>query len=98
MSESLRTDVCNLRRPGTLMQEVDNNIVGRYIPAHVQYACCYWVYHLKESRAPLKDNKQVYTFLQEHFLYWLEALSLIRKISNGAVMVRLLEEMLTVSN
>ena len=98
MSDSLKRDVCGLRRPGTLMQEIDNNVVRRHLPAHVQYACCYWVQHLKESGAFLKDNKQVHTFLQEHFLHWLEALSLIKKISDGAVMVRLLEDMLTVSN
>ena len=98
MSDSLRRDVCGLRRPGTLIQEVDNNTIGRHLPAHVQYACCYWVYHLKESGVFLKDNEQVHTFLQEHFLHWLEALSLIKKISDGAVMVRLLDEMLIVSN
>lgn len=54
--------------------------------------------HLRESGAFLKDNKKVHTFLQEHFLHWLEALSLIKKISDGAIMVKLLEEMLLVSN
>jgi hypothetical protein len=98
MSDSLKRDVCGLQKPGALMQEVDNNIVDRHLPVHVQYACCYWVHHLKESGAFLKDNKQVNTFLQGHFLHWIEALSLIEKISNGAVMVRLLEEILTVSN
>ena len=98
MSDSLRRDVCGLRRPGILIQKIDNNIIGRHLPAHVQYACCYWVHHLKESGAFLKDNKQVHTFLQEHFLHWLEALGLIKKISDGAVMVRLLEEMLIVSD
>lgn len=94
MSDSLKRDVCGLQKPGTLMEEVDNNIVGRHLPAHVQYACCYWVHHLKENGAFLKDSKQVHTFLQEHFLHWLEALGLIKKISDGAVMVRLLDEML----
>jgi len=98
MSDSLRRDVCRLRRPGTLTREVDNDIVGRYIPAHLQYACCYWVHHLKESGGPLKDNDQVHTFLQGHFLHWLEALSLMGKISDGAVLVRLLDEILTAGN
>ena len=98
MSDSLRRDVCGLRRPDILINEVDNSIVDRHLPAHVQYACCYWVHHLKESGAFLKDNKQVHMFLQGHFLHWLEALSLIKKISDGAFMVRLLDEMLIVSN
>ena len=98
MSDSLRRDVCGLRRPGTLTQDIDNNIVGRHLPAHIQYACCYWVHHLKESGAPLKDNDQVHTLLKEHFLHWLEALSLMGKISDGAVLVRLLEEILMVGD
>jgi hypothetical protein len=37
-------------------------------------------------------------FLQEHLLHWFEALSITRNMSNGAIMVKILEEMFTVSD
>ena len=69
MSEFLRRDVCGLRRPGTLMREVENDIVGRLIPAQVQYACCYWVHHLKEGGVPLEETGRVHIFLRKHLLH-----------------------------
>ena len=98
MSESLRRDVCELRRPGTLMREVENDIVGRHIPAHVQYACCYWVHHLREGGVPLEENGQEHIFLKRHLLHWLEALSLIRKTSEGILAITFLEGLVTVSH
>lgn len=72
--------------------------VDQCLPSHVQYACRYWVEHLQQSDIELCDNGQVHKFLEEHFLYWLEALSLIRKMSDGVVMMRTLESILTVSD
>ena len=97
MSESLRRDVCYLRRPGTLMREVENDIVRRHIPAHVQYACCYWVHHIREGGVPLEENGQVHTFLKKHLLHWLEALSLMRKTSEGILAIGSLESAVLVS-
>jgi len=98
MSEFLRRDVCGLRRPGTLMREVENDIVGRHIPAHVQYACCYWVHHLKEGGVSLEETGRVHIFLRKHLLHWLEALSLARKTSEGVLAITFLEGLITVSN
>lgn len=98
MSESLRRDVCNLRRPGIFMREVANDIVSRHIPAHVQYACCYWVHHLKESGDSLEENGQEHSFLKKHLLHWLEALSLMRKTSEGVLAINFLEGLITVGN
>jgi hypothetical protein len=80
------------------MREVENDIVGRHIPAHIQYACCYWVHHLREGGVPLEENGQVHIFLKTHLLHWLEALSLVRKISEGVLAITFLEGLVTVSN
>ena len=37
-------------------------------------------------------------FLQEHLLHWFEALSIMGNMSDGAIMVKILEEMLIVSD
>ncbi|KAF8537845.1 putative WD-repeat protein [Trichophaea hybrida] len=94
MSKHLHRDMCNLRLPGALISEVENKLIENYLPLDVQYACRYWVSHLQRSKVKLCDNDQVHSFLREKFLYWLEALSLMGKISDGALMVRSLETML----
>ncbi|KAF8536777.1 WD40-repeat-containing domain protein [Trichophaea hybrida] len=94
MSKHLHRDMCNLRLPGAPISEVENEVIVKYLPLDIQYACRYWVSHLKRSKMKLCDNDQVHSFLQENFLYWLEALSLIGKISDGVLMVRSLESIL----
>jgi hypothetical protein len=96
MSTSLKRDICGLRAPGVLVTDIQISIVEQCLPLEVQYACLYWVQHLQCSGAQLYDS-DVHQFLQEHFLHWVEALSLMGKMSHGAILVRTLESMLTVS-
>ena len=71
--------------------------------ARVRYSCFYWVDHLCEMGSSLHhevglyDDGTIHTFLKKHFLYWLEALSLMKSTSYGVVMVRKLENLLRVS-
>ncbi|KAF8244588.1 hypothetical protein K440DRAFT_471685, partial [Wilcoxina mikolae CBS 423.85] len=87
MSKHLKNDMFNLQRPGALISEMKYGAVN-ILPLDFQYACRYWVHHLQGSDVKLHDNDQVHTFLRKHFLHWLEALSLIGKISDGVLMVR----------
>ena len=50
---------------------------------HPEYACQYWVYHLKESRGSVRDSDPVHSFLTGHLLHWLEALGLLGRISES---------------
>jgi hypothetical protein len=93
MFNSLRRDICGLNAPGALASAVGSSRIEQCLPADLQYACCYWVQHLQRSEARLCDNDQVHKFLQKHFLHWLEALSLIGKMSNGIRMVSALQSM-----
>ena len=95
MSEHLKRDICNLHSPGALATEVHDHIT-KCLPNELQYACRYWVGHLRRSEARLGDN--VHHFLRKHLLHWLEALALIGKISDGAVMLSALESILAVSD
>jgi hypothetical protein len=102
LSKHLKRDMCNLQLPGTLATNVDHYVVRNCLPLEVQYACRYWVYHLQRGSATpnveLRDNGPVHEFLLNHLLHWLEALSLIGQISEGVLVVRTLESMLSVSN
>ena len=45
----------------------------------------------------LYDNSEIDVFLRKHFLHWLEALSLIKGISDGVLAIAKLISLLTVS-
>lgn len=102
MSDTLKRDICGLSMPGALLDELSG--VNQEPLAHIRYVCCYWIPHLRDAghlqhdQIGLCDCGKAHAFLQRHFLHWLEALSLMGNMSDGAVMVRTLEEMLTVGD
>ena len=87
MSAILKKNICDVQEPGALSSELRPSKVNECLPAQVQYACQYWVYHIKEGRDIICDNHQAYSFLVSHFLHWLEALSLIGKLSESIGMI-----------
>ncbi|CAI7662679.1 unnamed protein product [Penicillium bialowiezense] len=89
-SGHLKQDIYGLEAPGTSRTDVDQETIDRCLPPHVQYACRYWIHHLKKSGVKLDDNHEALPFFQGHFLHWLEALSLMGMISEG---IRLLSEL-----
>ncbi|KAK4139205.1 uncharacterized protein C8A04DRAFT_33317, partial [Dichotomopilus funicola] len=104
MSTTLRRDMYGLGAPGFL---IDNVRVPDPDPlATVRYSCVYWVGHLCDSVSGtgtyrddlLQDNKAVHIFLKTKYLYWLEALSLQRAMSEGIIAIRRLEGLLGYNN
>jgi hypothetical protein len=98
MSNSLKQDVCGQEAPSTLVANVESSRIEQCLPPEVKYACLYWIQHLQKSGLHLHDDGPVHVFLQEHLLHWFEALSIMGNMSDGAIMVKILEEMLTVSD
>jgi len=97
MSEKLRRDICGLPSPGALATEVQQERIKQCLPAELQYACLYWVQHIQKSDTRLQDDGEVHVFLQKHLLHWLEALSLLRKISDGILALISLDSINAVS-
>ena len=93
----LKKDICDLQTPERPRADVDRQTIDVHLPPDIQYACQYWVYHLKECGSTICDDDQVYSFLKCHFLHWLEALSLIGRISECIGMINDLIAMLNVS-
>ncbi|KAK4096064.1 hypothetical protein N658DRAFT_532103 [Parathielavia hyrcaniae] len=97
LRQHLRRDICGLQLPGKLRSEVDQRTIDAALPPEVQYACQYWVHHLKESKGSKRDGGPVYSFLRDgdpvhsfltsHLLNWLEALSLLGRVSESVGMV-----------
>lgn len=90
MGQHLKRDVCGLKDPGMLRSEVDQQTINANLSPAVQYACQYWVHHLKESKHGVQDDDFVHTFLTSHLLSWLEALSLLERLSDGVLFIRML--------
>jgi NACHT domain len=93
----LKENLCSLQGPGTLRTEVDKRVIDECLPAHVQYACRYWVHHLEQSKGHIRDGDQIHLFLQKHLLHWLEAMSLMQKISETITLFGILQSLALVS-
>lgn len=70
--------------------------------AAIKYASLYWVEHLEDSGfsqdADPYVEKGIETFLQEKYLQWLEAVSILGNISQGITAILKLEGILQVSH
>ena len=103
MSNTLREDMCNLQKPGTSVAEAHKKFNGSSF-THIGYACCYWVDHLTDASrdehdrlSPFNNGEKVKMFLQNHFLHWLEILSIFGKLSEGILMLKCLQSLFDVS-
>ncbi|OJJ68072.1 hypothetical protein ASPBRDRAFT_47014 [Aspergillus brasiliensis CBS 101740] len=87
MGRYLKKNICELPSYGTSRTEIHSHSIARYLPAALQYACRYWVYHLTQSPAPARLLTQVLTFLKEHFLHWVEAMGILGTTSEAIIAV-----------
>jgi hypothetical protein len=100
MSRTLRRDIYQLHAPGFPVDKVKQPDPDPLSTA--SYSCVYWIDHLcdtkKDSREDsLGDNGIIHVFLKEHFLHWMEALSLLKSIFSGIRALYKLESFLRVS-
>lgn len=101
MSDTLRRDMYHL---SDLAIGIDEAQVLDPDPlTTIGYSCVFWIDHFvdaisgvdKEKRA---DNiqkeliEEVKDFIEKRYLYWLEALSLLRKMTEGVIAMRKLQE------
>ncbi|KAK4172256.1 hypothetical protein QBC36DRAFT_223078 [Triangularia setosa] len=97
MFQKLRRDMYGLVAPGFPIDQVRTPEPDPL--ATVRYSCVFWVNHLCHSvsdrnTAQLNIQDQVQMFLEQNYLYWLEALSLLRAMSEGVIAIRKLESLL----
>ncbi len=99
LSNILRKNIYKLENPGCP--------IGRVRPpkpdplARVRYSCVYWIDHLADSchaqnSSNLQDGGLVHRFLCHGYLHWLEALSLLKKMSEGTRAIDKLDRLLQV--
>jgi hypothetical protein len=81
MRNSLKKNICNLPGDGTLRVDIDKKIIDQNLPPELKYSCRYWAQHLVQGRGHACEMDNVFSFLQEHFLHWLEAMSIMGIVS-----------------
>ncbi|KAL7919892.1 WD40-repeat-containing domain protein [Trichoderma austrokoningii] len=95
MSETLKRDIYQLGDPGYPIDQAQPPNPDPLVA--VRYSSIYWVDHLDDCRRSqnmkeeLQDNTALDNFLGQKYLYWLEALSLLRSMSHGMLSMTKLE-------
>ena len=87
LSKSLRQDMYNLQDP----KNTTKNVPNPNPLTSIKYSCIFWVDHLSFEwleLGPAFDDGAIFSFLKEHFLHWLESLSLISKLSDGVLSIK----------
>jgi NACHT domain len=89
LSTTLRRDIYDIQDPGPLKGVVrpDPDPLDS-----IRYSCVFWFDHFCEADSQdsgeLSDSGLIFTFYQQHFLHWLESLSLIYRLLDGVLLIR----------
>ncbi|KAF6803761.1 beta transducin-like protein het-e4s [Colletotrichum sojae] len=96
MSNTLRRNIYNIHEHGIALGDI---CVPTPDPlASVRYGCVYWGDHVIDESAGQQQTGQVYAFITQHFLHWLEALSLLRSMSEGISSMSRIQRIFEVSS
>ncbi|KAK1236968.1 hypothetical protein MKX08_007916 [Trichoderma sp. CBMAI-0020] len=95
LTQTLHRDIYNLRLPGFAIEQVSPPHSDPLAP--VAYSCIYWIDHFSDSKClqalTLKEKSQsedaMTKFFEGKYLYWLEALSLLRASASYDATIRI---------
>ena len=91
LSAKLRRNIYSINNPGALVSEI---VTLRPQPDplfNLRYSSIYWLDHFINSKSPEKPellDDQISNFLKQHFLHWLESLSLIGELRHGILSLK----------
>ncbi|KAF5254878.1 hypothetical protein FANTH_374 [Fusarium anthophilum] len=91
MRETLKADICGLSSPGKSHLDIEPSVIDDYLSAEIQYACLYWMHHLKASGGRVQDDDDTHRFLQGFFSNWLEVLCLLKRLDDALQMLQELQ-------
>jgi hypothetical protein len=101
MSKIIRRNIYSLDTLGFSIDQVKQPDLDPL--SSIRYSCVYWIDHLLncdptgKATNDLQDDGPVDKFLRQRYLYWLEALSLCRSMSDAVVSIAKLEALLQVN-
>ncbi|KAH8704003.1 quinon protein alcohol dehydrogenase-like superfamily [Talaromyces proteolyticus] len=91
MRHRLKRNICDLPNEGILLTEIDEQTIDKNLPPVLQYSCRYWTTHLLKSDDLNNGMDGAFSFLQEHFLHWLEVMSIIGAVSEAIEAISMLQ-------
>jgi predicted protein tyrosine phosphatase len=104
LSEILNRDMYGIQHPGTPSDSAKLKASNRGLSASVGYSSVFWANHIcdavketKEYYTAFSDDGEISSFLKIHFLHLLESLSLLGRLSDGILSLRLLLRVTLVS-
>lgn len=97
MRNQLQKNICNLPNHRTERRNIDAQLISRYLPPELQYACRYWIHHISRSGDLIAQTDYVLAFLEVHFLHWMEAMSILGFVSEVIGGMMTLKSVLQVS-
>jgi hypothetical protein len=92
MKENLRFNICGLESSHILNADVPD-LMSRekqHIPPHLSYSCSWWASHLAEAEFDNGIFRDLENFMQKQFLFWLEILSISKRVNLGLQALSLL--------
>ncbi|KAF7588613.1 hypothetical protein BBP40_005451 [Aspergillus hancockii] len=94
MRRSLKKNICGLQNDGVKRVEIDTLSINQHLPPELQYSCRYWARHLVQSKEPTAQLEDAFSFLQEHFLHWVESMSFLGTISEVVSIIDTLQSVI----
>jgi ribosomal protein S9 len=99
MRENLRFNICGLESSHTLNADIPDLLSRKkqHIPQHLSYSCSWWANHLAETEFDDGIFQDLQHFMQKQFLFWLEVLSIIKRVNLASRSLSLLVNWILVS-
>ena len=96
----LKYDICNIGDRSLLNAEVEGltALVRKCIPEALQYACLFFVYHVKDaltSQPALVE--ELHKFITCNLLHWIEVMSLLSQVHQAEICLQILSDCLQVN-
>ncbi|KIM72858.1 hypothetical protein PILCRDRAFT_15737 [Piloderma croceum F 1598] len=83
MKNELGFNICKLETSHAIHDDIPDlkMRVHDNISVHLQYACLFWTDHVHKCDFDVQIAQEVECFMTNQFLYWLEVMSLLRKVN-----------------
>jgi len=87
MKTELKFNICDLETSHVSNDDIPDlkARTKKHIPDHLSYACYFWADHAQAASFEPADLENVRHFFYDHFLQWLEVLSLTGKLSMASL-------------